>query len=231
MQRAGSLYKQGFWIAVIDREWGFGHGPENSLKNRPENAAAHIYDMSPDEELLLMQRIAVGDRDAFSEVLDKYMTYVYRFSFSLLKDRARAEDITQESCLRLWNNAAQWKPPGRVKSWLLRIVHNLCMDDLRSAKNHMQIEDCAESALVSTEPDPRQHTQERQVSDIIRAALLELPERQRAALMLIHYSDCTNPEAAAIMGISVDAVESLLARGKRTLRDLLGKDKDTLLEG
>lgn len=181
-----------------------------------------------------MRRVAAGDRSAFSVLLDKYMAQVFRFSLGLLNDSALAEDATQECFVKLWQNAAQWKPEGKLKSWLLRIAHNLCIDELRLARNskpHTQVDGCEDIVLLSPQTDPRQNAQIRQVSDIVRNALSNLPERQRAALMLVYYSECTNKEAAAIMQISEDAIESLLARGRRGLHDILKEKKNDLLEG
>jgi RNA polymerase sigma-70 factor (ECF subfamily) len=206
-----------------------GRGPEKNLK-RQHNSQGHAENIDPEEESALMSRIATGDRAAYTEMADRYMTSIFRFAYSMTGDVASAEDITQEACLRLWRNAGQWKPSGRVRSWLLRIAHNVCMDEMRAAKPGMPLEDF-ETTLASSEPDARMQTQDSQVSDIVKTALFKLPERQRTALMLVHYSGCSNIEAAGIMELSVDAVESLLARGKQGLKGLLGGMKDNLLEG
>jgi RNA polymerase sigma-70 factor (ECF subfamily) len=85
--------------------------------------------------------------------------------------------------------------------------------------------------LPDRQPDQSKKYDDRQVSKAVSDALFALPERQRTALMLVYYSELTNIEAAKIMGISVDAIESLLSRGKRMLRDVLSGSKTTLLEG
>ena len=185
--------------------------------------------MDFDEEYVLMGRVAAGDRDAFARLVREHKTGVFRFAYSMAGNMATAEDITQESCLRLWRSADKWKPTGRVRSWLLRIAHNIYMDEMRGSRPGVQIEDFAQS-LASPEPDARAAVQGREVSQIVKQALQKLPERQRAALMLVHYSECSNIEAAHIMGVSVDAVESLLARGKRELRALLSPLKEFLIE-
>lgn len=178
--------------------------------------------LSPADEAALMQRIAQGDRIAFSHVVDGHMNGVYQFCYRILGNHAQAEDAAQDCFIRLWNNASSWQPTGKIKSWLLRIAHNLCIDEIRSFKSYDPIED-HEFRLASVEPDPHQALQRLQDSKEVKDALAQLPERQRMAITLVHYSECPQAEAASIMGVSVDAVESLLARGKRGLKEILGE--------
>lgn len=177
-----------------------------------------------------MQRIVEGDRDAFGRIVAAHTTEIFRFAYSLLGEESRAEDIVQETCLRLWNKADQWTPSGRVKSWLLRIAHNLCMDEIRKRRENICV-DTETIILPDTRPDQAKVFADRQISQLVNAALFSLPERQRTALMLVYYHDRSNGEAAYVMGLSVEAVESLLARGRKNLRDALWESRKTLLEG
>ncbi len=186
--------------------------------------------ISHEDELILMALIASGDKGAFATVMDRHLTSIFRFAFSIVGDKSAAEDITQETCLRLWENAERWQPSGRVRGWLLRIAHNLCMDALRAAKPHAQLGDY-EHILPSAEAGPRAVLQMREISERMDGALFRLPERQRTALMLVYYAECSQNEAAIVMGISVDALESLVARGKRSLKATLPELNDLLEEG
>lgn len=194
------------------------------------NQYARRQDACPEEEIRLMGLIAGGDRDAFALILDRYMPSVFRFSYGLLKDHALAEDVTQESYLRLWRGAANWNPTGRVQSWLFRIAHNLCIDEIRTRRPQVDI-DGAEGLLPAALPSQEGRIDARQNTHWIMTALQTLPERQRAALMLVYYNDLSNIEAAEIMEISVDALESLLARGRRNLKDVLKGTQDRVREG
>lgn len=160
--------------------------------------------------------------------MDMYLKDVFRFSFSLLGDAQRAEDICQESFTRLWSNASQWRAAGRIKNWLLRCAHNLCIDELRHLNRHSDVD-----KVVDVLADPAVSTSsvmgQMQVSVILKNAVFALPERQRTALMLVHYQDLTNIEAADVMSLSIDALESLLARGRKNLKIILGDQKDILL--
>jgi RNA polymerase sigma-70 factor, ECF subfamily len=189
-----------------------------------------VYALSPEEEELCMRRIAENDREAFNTVVEAYMADIFRFSYSILKDQAAAEDIVQETFYRLWTKAAQWNPSGRLKSWLMRIAHNLCIDEIRGKKD-IYPEDVQELAFPDQAPDQLERYATQQSGDIVRTALLDLPERQRTALSLVYYQGHSNIEAADIMNVSVDALESLLARGRQGMKQTLERAKSYLLEG
>jgi RNA polymerase sigma-70 factor (ECF subfamily) len=188
-------------------------------------------DINPDEEESLMRRIADGDGDAYRLVMGTYMTDIYRFAYSIVGDAARAEDVTQETALRLWTKAARWNPPGRIKSWLFTIAHRLCVDELRRHRKQLVPLDDIAGFTSDAGETPHQALAGKQSSAIIKNALLRLPERQRTALMLVHYSDFSNGEAASIMKVSVDALESLLSRGRRELKFTLAGSRKNLLDG
>ncbi|OIN86528.1 MAG: hypothetical protein AUJ12_05640 [Alphaproteobacteria bacterium CG1_02_46_17] len=185
--------------------------------------------MHAEDDLILMSQIAGGNMDAYRTVLGLYMTPIYKFSYSILQDQGMAEDVTQETCIRLWNNASKWNPSGRIKSWLFRIAHNLCIDEIRRSRPHSDINELSE-VIASNEKSAFDEMHESDVSRTIREALMKIPVRQRTALMLVHYTDCSNIEAANIMEISVDAVESLLARGRQALKNSLKDQKEKIWE-
>ncbi len=130
-------------------------------------------------------------------------------------DRAEAEDVAQEAMLRLWKQAPQWRAgEARVTTWLYRVVANLCTDRLRK-RRHVDIDSVAEPEDGRAPVSHRLMAEDR--ARALIAALAELPERQRQAVILRHIEGLANPEIAEILEISVEAVESLTARGKRAL--------------
>lgn len=183
-----------------------------------------------DDERVLMSQIAEGNVEAFQTVLDIHMLPVFHFSYSILRDTATAEDITQETCIKLLKFAKDWKPDGKIRNWLFRIAHNLCIDEIRKRRPHADIDIFADTIADSTH-DAVAMVEKSQISRTVKDALFKLPIRQRTALLLVHYSDQSNKEAAETMGITVDAIEGLLGRGRRTLKELLNHHKDTLWEG
>ena len=172
---------------------------------------------TPDEALLVLY--ANGDRAAAQELAARHLPRVLGFATRMLAgDRAEAEDVAQEAMLRLWHVAPDWRTgEAKVSTWLYRVVANLCTDRLRGKKRRRAVG-------LDDAPDVADDTQgvEAVLVDgdrmaALNAALDELPDRQRQAVVLRHIEGLSNPEIAEVMDIGVEAVESLTARGKRAL--------------
>ncbi len=178
-----------------------------------------------DEALLVA--FGHGDRAAAQMLTARLAPRVLGFAARMLGgDRAEAEDVTQEAMLRLWKIAPDWRQgEAKVTTWLFRVTSNLCTDRLR--KRH--------GVDIDTVPEP-EDTAPGAVAGLIEAdraralelALAELPDRQREAVVLRHLEGLANPEIAEAMEISVEAVESLTARGKRTLARILSGRREEL---
>lgn len=176
-----------------------------------------------------MLRVAQGDHAACRELVDRHLGRILAFASRTIGDRAEAEDIAQEVFTRLWVHAKSWRPgPGRVTTWLHRIALNLCLDH-RARMRQERLDAIPEPA--DPRPDTQTLMQERDVQSHVSAALRALPDSQQAAVVLCHYQGFRNAEAAEILGVSVEAVESLLARARRTLRESLRRIAPELLEG
>lgn len=171
------------------------------------------YRQAGDSEL--MARVAAGDKQAFGELMHRYLPVVLTCNKQYLPQEA--EDITQEAFIRLWNKAPAWRDRGiSPKAWLLRISYNLCIDELRRRKTERL------DSLDVPLSDPLASSERRLAAraDLQQqlVALRSLPERQRDAIILCACSGLNNNEAAAVMDISVDALEALLSRGRRKLK-------------
>ncbi len=167
-----------------------------------------------------MARITGGDRAAFATLMARYLTPVFRYAFSLLHEAGTAEDVAQETFLRVWRQAGRWQNTGRVQGWLFRIAHNLGVDELRRRRPHLSFEE-SEDLLPASPPLQEVHAEQRGTTRALEKALFSLPARQRSALWLVYYESMRGHEAAAVMGVSPDAFESLLARGKKNLKKVL----------
>ena len=178
-----------------------------------------------DAELLLAA--ARRDSASFAELVSRYYKPVYRVVWRMMNGNAETEDVAQEAFVKLWANPAQILEAKALKGWLMRVASNLAVDRLRR-KQHADIEAVGEIA------DPRQRTDAsldgKVASRRVDQAIAQLPERQRLAVTLVYFEGMTNIVAAQVMEISVDAVESLLARGRRTLKEALANDWRGLLE-
>ena len=171
----------------------------------------------PDDELL--SRLGRGEPQAARELVARKLPRVLALAQRLLGQRAEAEEVAQESFLRAWKQAPSWRRgEARFDTWLHRVVLNLCNDRLRSPRRrHEQATDELPEA-ADPAATPEQHYADRRMSQRVATALAALPPRQREAIVLFHYQELSQADAAALMGVSVDALESLLARARRSLR-------------
>lgn len=180
-------------------------------------------DMS-NEALLVLY--ANGDPAAARQLTLRLTPAVFGHANRLLGDRAEAEDVAQEALLRLWKIAPEWRQgEAKITTWLYRVVANLCTDRLRKRRG------VALESVPEPEDDaasPAEQMQERARADALQGALADLPDRQRQAVVLRHIEGLANPEIAEVMEISVEAVESLTARGKRALAAALAGRRDEL---
>jgi RNA polymerase sigma-70 factor (ECF subfamily) len=171
--------------------------------------------MDEQSDEALMARIAAGDRAAFGLLAGRHLGSVIGLATHILGNRSDAEDIAQEAMLRVWTNAPRWKPVAQFRTWLTRIVVNLCLDE-RRRRPWLPLEAAGEP------PDPAASTEAQlAAADFDRrlaAAISQLPERQRAAIALTYSEGLSNAETADILDTSVSAVETLLSRAKSTLR-------------
>jgi len=171
----------------------------------------------PDDALLVLY--ANGDTAAARALTMRLTPMALGYAARLLNDVAEAEDVAQEAMLRLWKIAPQWRQgEAKVTTWLYRVVSNLCTDRLRK-KRGVALDSVPEPADERPSASDAMIEAERAVA--LQEALATLPARQRQAVVLRHIEGATNPEIAQILEISVEAVESLTARGKRALATAL----------
>ena len=170
-----------------------------------------------DEALLVLY--ANGDPGAARALTLRLTPRVLGFAARMLSDRTEAEDVAQEAMLRLWRMAPDWQQgEARVATWLYRVASNLCLDRLRRSRPR-GLSDVAEPEDTTPGVVARMIKADRVLA--LDGALAALPDRQRQAVVLRHIEGLSNPEIAAVMDIGVEAVESLVARGKKGLAALL----------
>lgn len=175
----------------------------------------------PDEELF--QRVGRGDKAAFGVLVRRHHGRMLRLAWRVDGDRARAEDIVQEAFTRAWTKAAGWRGTeeggtGRFTTWLSRIVLNLAIDGRRRV-TPLALEAAGDVASDAPLADAMVERGERDVA--VARAVAALPERQRAAISLTYDQGLSNNEAAQALGTTVGALELLLVRARRSLRDRL----------
>lgn len=175
--------------------------------------------MSDLDDEALLALYAHGDAGAARALTLRLTPRVFGHAVRLLGDRTEAEDVAQEALLRLWRIAPGWRTgEARVSTWLYRVTANLCTDRLRKRRG-TGLDEVDE--LVDPAEPVEARMQRVARADALQRALMQLPERQRQAVVLRHIEGLSNPEIAQIMDIGPRAVESLTARGKRALEALL----------
>ena len=190
------------------------------------DGSAQTWAEASDETLLAA--FANGHATAARVLADRHVPRVLGFAARTLGgDRAEAEDVAQEAMLRLWKVAPEWRAgEAKVSTWLFRVVSNLCTDRLRKSGRGVDIDAVPEPE--DDTPSAAETMQQATRMDALQGALSALPDRQRQAVVLRHIEGLSNPEIAEVMDIGVEAVESLTARGKRKLAELLAARKDEL---
>ena len=173
--------------------------------------------MGDDETL--MRRIASGERAAFAALMERHLSRALALAERVTGNRGDAEELVQEAMLKVWTQAERFRPEaGRFRAWFNRIVVNLCIDRRRRPAS-LPLEAAGEPADGA--PDALTRAIAAESSRSLRAALAELPERQRLALVLCYWDGQSNQEAAATLGTSVGAIETLLVRARRQLKSKL----------
>lgn len=180
---------------------------------------------APDEALLVA--CGNGDPAAARDLAGRMVPRAYGQALRMLGHPGDAEDVAQEALIRLWKIAPRWRQgEARVTTWLYRVVANLCTDRLRQGGRGVALDAVPEP--MDDRPGPEGDLQQKARRGALAAALADLPARQAQAISLRHFEELGNPEIAEIMDISVEAVESLTARGRRALAQALGPRRTEL---
>jgi RNA polymerase sigma-70 factor (ECF subfamily) len=176
------------------------------------------------DDLALMAEVARGDEAAFRQLSRRHLPAMLGLARRILGNAADAEDVAQEAMLRVWTHAPRWQPLAAFRTWLTRIVVNLCLDRKRRAQwvdldSAGEIADPTPGAFDVAEQSERERA--------LAGAIATLPARQRTAIVLTYTEGMTNAQVAEVLDTSVSAVETLLIRGKQNLRAKLSE----LIEG
>lgn len=177
----------------------------------------------------LIARVAGGDTEAVAVLYDRYGGAIYSLCYRILGDATAAEDVAQEVFVRVWRNAASFEPErGRASTWMLRIAHNIALNEIRRrqsrpalAPNVEWVQEAANISDPSAESDPATATWLRERADVIRGALSQLPEAQRKVLELAFYGGLSQSEIAAVLNDPLGTVKSRVRAGMLRLRELL----------
>lgn len=189
------------------------------------NASIDPFAGAPDEALLVAY--ANGDGQAARILTARLLPRILAQATRMLGNQAEAEDVAQDAMMRVWKIAPDWRQgEAQVGTWVYRVVANLCTDRLRKRRGGVSLDQVAEPLDAAPSVVAQMQTKERMTA--LSDALAQLPDRQAQAVSLRHLEGLANPEIAQIMDISVRSVESLTARGKRALADIMAGRKAEL---
>jgi RNA polymerase sigma-70 factor (ECF subfamily) len=183
----------------------------------------------------LMQAFQRGDEAAFETLVDRHRERVFRLACRYLGDETAADDLAQEAFLRVYRARHTWRPEAKFSTWLYRVTANACLNELRSRRVRRAVETTASvppggdagaggPALDGPDPratDPGDAALRGELAGVVRAAVQELPEDQRMAVLLSKYEGLSYRELADAMDRSLPAVKSLLVRARENLRKSL----------
>lgn len=174
----------------------------------------------------LMQRLASGDREALSPLMERHSKRVYRIALSYLRDADDALDAVQDTFVKAFQNAVRWDPTSEVAPWLMRIAVNHSIDQYRRGKrrgvHHTPLVDGDhDERIAAQEASPERHAQGKELGEKIARALETLPEGHRAVFVLRHYDGMSLEEISSTLNLSLGTVKSSLHRATHRLRERL----------
>ncbi|WP_256805884.1 RNA polymerase sigma factor [Bradyrhizobium sp. Bra64] len=178
-------------------------------------------DVVYDEDSELLDRLAAGDEAAFRALVERHIDRAYAIALRIVGNAADAEDVVQDTMLKIWSHRGRWQH-GRAKfsTWLYRVISNRCIDLRRKPRNE-NVETVPE--VADGQPGAVEIIERNELNGMLELAMQRLPEQQRIAVILSYHESMSNGEIAQVMGTTVAAVESLLKRGRQQLRQLLRK--------
>jgi RNA polymerase sigma-70 factor (ECF subfamily) len=177
--------------------------------------------MVEEDDRRVIEQVLAGSESAFRQIVDQHSQRIFNYVRRMTRNSTEAEDIAQETFIRFWVSRDRFDP-DRVKltTWLHRIAHNLCVDYFR--QRQLQERQVPVQSDNQDSPDTDYELSIR--AAVVHKALMTLSERQRSAIVLCHYQNFSQHDAAHILDLSVDALESLLRRGRSKLKQILAKE-------
>ncbi|HEY3325309.1 MAG TPA: RNA polymerase sigma factor [Planctomycetota bacterium] len=194
-----------------------------SAPPQPSNAAS-------DEQLMV--RLAAGSHEAFEVLLARYEAALITFCYAFMRNREAAEDLAQETFMRVFRNCQRYQPVAKFTTWLYRIAANLCINELKKGKlrHSISLDEPAGpdpdgtkiiERIATPDASPLNEAEDREAQGLIGRAIDQLPDDQRTTLIMVEYHHMAYQDIAEILGVSVSAIKMRVKRARETLREML----------
>jgi RNA polymerase sigma-70 factor (ECF subfamily) len=171
-----------------------------------------------DPDVALMLAFAQGREDAFVQLYSRHRDRIVAFARRMLRDQAQAEEAAQEVFLKLYRARASYEPKSRFSTFLYRIATNHCLNvQARLERKLVRRDRAVDDEAAPRSADQHHSLEQSRLRDALAAALEKLPDRQRAALLLVHYEGLSYREAAESIDVSEAAIKSLIHRARTAL--------------
>ncbi|MCX7804601.1 MAG: sigma-70 family RNA polymerase sigma factor [Planctomycetota bacterium] len=201
---------------------------EEGRRRRRQEAARP----AADSDEALMARVAADSHSAFETLVRRYEAPLVTFCYAFIRDRDAAEDLAQETFLRVFRNASRYRPVARFSTWLYRIAANLCINEVKKGRLRKTL---SLDEAVGPDPDgtkiierlaasgdaPLTEAERREASALLDRAIRHLPDDQRTTLVMVEYHGMPYQEIAEIMGVTVSAIKMRIKRARENLREAL----------
>ena len=195
------------------------------MRFRKQTQKSHLAD--PDvKRMLALKR---GDRNAFDDLMRKYYPRILNFAHRLVGNRQLAEDLTQDTFMKVYKSAARYRPRSKFQTWLYTIAKNTCLNELRRKREQfVSLDEPLDARVADLKKelphpgaDPAVEFLQKEKEQQVRAAVNDLPENQRIAVILKRYENFSYAQIAATLNVTDKAVKSLLSRAKVNLKNKL----------
>ena len=170
-----------------------------------------------DPDVKLMLDFQTGNTKAFEGLMEKYYRRILNFIYRYSNNREVAEDLTQEVFMKVYHARHSYQPKAQFRTWIYTIAKNLSLNEFKKFRFSVLENELIQS-VEDNNPRADQMLADQEMVQVIKKAIGELPENQRLAVILHRYEDFSYEEIAQTMGLSVQAVKSLLNRAKESLR-------------
>jgi RNA polymerase sigma-70 factor, ECF subfamily len=168
-----------------------------------------------------MSLAEAGDAQAFTVLYDRHSRVAYSLAYRMLGEKQAAEDLAQEAFLKVWRSAGSYRAGrGSVRTWILSIVHNRGIDQLRSLASRRRLQEKAEAVAPTSQPSEAfSETWRNSQREQVRAAMSTLAPEQQMVLELAYFSGYTHVEIAGLLDIPLGTVKSRMRLGLKKIRD------------